>query len=553
MKIVDLHVHSSRSDGTLTPKELVDYAMKKELAAFALTDHDTIAGLEEAVTYSETLRKRGLNAPEVIPGIELSTEHQGRDIHIMGLFLDYKNTAFQKKLEAFIDSRTIRNHKMCALLRACGIDIMYDKLLETFPNAVITRAHYASYMLQHGYINSNQEAFDRYIGDDCPCFIPREKVTPVQAIQLILEAGGLPILAHPMLYHMSNMELTRLVRELKEEGLAGIEALYSTHTPVQERQLRKLAGKYNLLLSGGSDYHGSNKPDLDLATGYGSLVIPLDVLTTLRKSRSRILFSDMDGTLLNNDGACSPAMKAGLDRLTANGHHLVLSSGRPLPSILETTAKLNLDYPNMMIIANNGSLVYDCTLACPVSEHRILHDDIRYIVQEADKRGIHIHAFTDTEIVCRCQTDELRYYTRKILLPVKYVDDIPSALEKGSYKLQIIHLTDRNKLIEFRDAVAPYCRERLQFLFSCERYLEVLPAASGKGSALTFVRDYLQIPASRTYAAGDAENDLSMLAAAHTAIAMKNAPRDVQDAADFITAKDNNEDGLLEMIDTFFT
>lgn len=333
---VDLHVHSNRSDGTCSPKELVDYAMKKGLAAFALTDHDTVDGLDEACAYAEELRKRlkrierpqgqqpeteYSNAdsaayppdaplvPEVIPGIEFSTEYSdapdpeeanilsmpqeqqqakprrrsGQDVHIVGLYIDYHDRAFIAQLQEFVDSRTSRNHKMCRLLQEAGIDITYEALLKEFPGAVITRAHYAKYMLNHGYIKSIPEAFDRYVGDHCPCYVPREKVTPVQAVKLILRAGGIPILAHPILYHLSDARLDALTAELKNAGLMGIEAIYSTYKPHEERQIRALAAKYDLLISGGSDFHGSNKPGLDLGTGYGNLFVPMDVLTGLKK------------------------------------------------------------------------------------------------------------------------------------------------------------------------------------------------------------------------------------------------------------------------------
>lgn len=301
---VDLHVHSIRSDGTYSPRELVDYAMEKGLAAFALTDHDTVDGLEEAISYAGQLRqercpalqesrlsengssgdvpKRSCPVPEVIPGIEFSTEYQGQDVHIVGLYINHHDHFFRARLQEFVDSRTARNHKMCRLLQEAGIQISYEALQKEFPDAVITRAHYAKYMLNHGYIKSIPEAFARYIGDHCPMFVPREKVTPVQAVELILGAGGIPVLAHPILYHMSDSRLDALTAELKNAGLIGIEAIYSTYKPHEERQIRALAKKYDLRISGGSDFHGSNKPGLDLGTGYGSLYVPMDVLTELK-------------------------------------------------------------------------------------------------------------------------------------------------------------------------------------------------------------------------------------------------------------------------------
>lgn len=283
MNAVDLHVHSNRSDGTCSPTELVDYAIEKGLSAFALTDHDTVDGLEEAISYAASLS--GPMIPEVVPGIELSTEYQGRDIHIVGLYIDYENAAFRSYLQHFVDSRTLRNRKMCLLLQDCGINITFEELSAAYPDAVITRAHYAKLMLGKGYVKSMSEAFERYIGDHAPCFIPREKVTPVQAIGLILEADGIPVLAHPVLYHLSDARLDALTAELKAAGLAGIEALYSTYHTGEERQIRRLASKYDLLISGGSDFHGANKPGLDLGSGYGNLYIPGSVLAAVKQYR----------------------------------------------------------------------------------------------------------------------------------------------------------------------------------------------------------------------------------------------------------------------------
>lgn len=552
MKLVDLHVHSNCSDGTFTPTELVDYAIQKKLSAFALTDHDTTDGLNEAITYAKVLRQQRLPAPEVIPGIELSTEYQGKDIHIVGLYLDYQRDFFQEQLKAFVASRDQRNQKMCALLREAGIEISYEQLEQEFPNAVITRAHYGKFLFSHGYVNSIAEAFERYVGDHCPYFVPREKVTPAQAIQLILAADGIPILAHPILYHMSDSRLNNLVAELKEKGLLGIEAIYSTYHTAEERQIRKLAQDYHLLISGGSDFHGATKPGLDLGCGYGKLVVPMSVLADLKKSRAKLLFTDMDGTLLNKDSTLSPTIKCLLDRMTSQGHHLILTSGRPLESILEVCRKEAITYPHMLIISNNGAQIYDCDSGHNLLVHRLSPEDIRFIVTEAERMHIHIHGYTDKEIVCHERNEELQYYTRRIHLPLQCVEDIPSALPDGSYKLQAIELKDRSRLEAFRDSVAPYCAERVQFIFSNDQYLEILPVSAGKGKALDFVREYLHTPLSHTYAAGDAENDISMLQAAGTGIAMLNASEQVKAAAHIVTSKDNNHNGLAEILINFF-
>ena len=294
MAQVDLHVHSTCSDGTFTPEELVDYAYRKGLAAFALTDHDTVSGLDPAIGYAEELAKReakkGSSVPvlAVIPGIELSTEYNGRDVHIVGLFIDHHNQEFLARLKEFSDSRTTRNIKMCELLQGAGIPITYEALLAEFPDSVITRAHYARYMFDHGYIKSIAEAFDRYVGDHCPYFVPREKVTPAMGVKLILSAGGVPILAHPILYGFGKSELEKLVMELKQEGLVGIEAIYSTYKAPDERKIRDLARKFDLKISGGSDFHGKNKPGLDLGNGYGSLNVPYSVLEDLKSREAQI-------------------------------------------------------------------------------------------------------------------------------------------------------------------------------------------------------------------------------------------------------------------------
>lgn len=312
MNIVDLHVHSNKSDGSMSPSELVAYAQQKGLSAFALTDHDTIDGLAEAMQALRSMQAAASDAcsqvasaednptasdriiqtsapaetlpcKEVIPGIEFSTEYCGRDVHIVGLYIDFLSDSFRQKLVEFIDSRDLRNRKMCDKLREeGGIDITYEKLVTEFPDAVITRSQFAQYLHNHGITSSVKEGFERYIGDHCKYFIPREKVTPMQAVQLILEAGGIPILAHPVLYGFGKEKLDRLTSELKDAGLIGIEAIYCTYTNRDEWDIRNLAKKYDLCISGGSDFHGDAKPGLDLATGYGKLVIPEDVLTELK-------------------------------------------------------------------------------------------------------------------------------------------------------------------------------------------------------------------------------------------------------------------------------
>ncbi len=279
MRAVDLHTHTCCSDGSKTPRELVDYALEKGLSHIAITDHDTVAALDEAMEYAKD------KDITIIPGIELSTEYQGQDIHIVGLDIDYKSEEFIKYLEEFVASRDLRNTKMCALLSEKGLYMTYDELKKEYEGSVITRAHYARFMLKKGYTTYLKEAFERYIGDNGPCFIPREKITPVQGVELIVKAGGIPILAHPMLYHMSWERIQGLVDIMKPAGLMGIEAIYTTNTTSDERECREFADKNNLLISGGSDYHGEAKPKTDLGVGFGKLFVPESVWYDLRNAK----------------------------------------------------------------------------------------------------------------------------------------------------------------------------------------------------------------------------------------------------------------------------
>ena len=285
MHPIDLHTHSTRSDGTLTPAELIRYAAQKGLAAIALTDHDTIDGIEEAVQAARSLSSQDPDAlvPEVIPGVELSTEYRGKDIHIVGLFIDWQNREFADRLRGFADARIYRNRKMCSLLTENGCPVSYENLEAAFPDTVITRAHFAQYLLDRGMISSIDEAFRKLIGDDCPCFVPREKITPHDAVRFLLRFGGVPILAHPLQYKMGETELDALVASLTGLGLDGIEVYYSTHRQADTANLSRIAEKYGLLLSGGSDFHGTRKQNLDLGTGYGHLYVPDTILPPIRE------------------------------------------------------------------------------------------------------------------------------------------------------------------------------------------------------------------------------------------------------------------------------
>lgn len=265
---IDLHTHSTRSDGSFTPSDLVDEAIKQKLSAFALTDHDTTAGLNEAINYANDKEVR------IIPGIELSTSYGSVDIHIVGIFIDRTSEKLQTYLTDIIQARTDRNIAMCKKFEEHKIFFTLEDLERENPDSVITRAHIAKYLFEHGYTKSVREAFDRYVGDHASCFIPREHISSAEGVKIILEAGGLPILAHPVLYPLSSSNLEKLVKELAEAGLVGIETTYSTYSMGDTSKMKALAKKYNLLESGGSDFHGKLKPTIQLGTGRGELFIP---------------------------------------------------------------------------------------------------------------------------------------------------------------------------------------------------------------------------------------------------------------------------------------
>lgn len=272
MNFIDLHVHSNFSDGTFTPTELVQYGLEKKLSAIALTDHDSMDGIFEAIEASKN------TSIQVIKGIELSTAYKGKDIHILGLFVNPDDKVFAKKLSSFQEARNIRNKKMIQNFENAGFHISVDKMADSFGDSQLTRAHFARYLLNHNYVKSMREAFERYLNEDSPYYVPREKITPIQAVTLLLENKAIPVLAHPVLYRFTEHELETLIGELKETGLVGLEAIHSENTPTDEDNMKKIANRFDLLISGGSDFHGSNKPGLDLGTGRGNLSIPETIL-----------------------------------------------------------------------------------------------------------------------------------------------------------------------------------------------------------------------------------------------------------------------------------
>ena len=280
-KFIDLHVHSTASDGTYTPAELIKLAHETGLLAIALTDHDSVDGIEEARRAADNFQI------ELIPGTEFSTEYQGKEIHVVGLYIDHKNKALADQLREFRDCRDNRNEKMTLRLQEEGFSIPYEDLLKTFPDCVLTRAHIARYLLDTKQVSSISEVFDKYIGDGCKCYVDRPKVTPMDAVSLIHQAGGTAFLAHPCLYKMKRHELTAMLDELADAGLDGIEAVYSCNQGSDEKDFKSLASNYHMIISGGSDFHGTNKPYIKLGTGKGNLKIPYSILEDIKTYRQQ--------------------------------------------------------------------------------------------------------------------------------------------------------------------------------------------------------------------------------------------------------------------------
>lgn len=551
MGFVDLHTHSRCSDGTYTPSELVDYAIGKGLRAVALTDHDTVDGLDELIEYAKG------KPIEVIPGIEYSTEYNNRDVHIVGLFIDHKAPVFLEYLTRFQQSRTDRNYKLCANLQGAGIDITYDALMEAFPGAVVTRAHYAAYLLDKGYVKSRNEAFERYLGDHTPYFVHREKVTPEEVIEVTLKAGGIPILAHPTLYKLGQEQLDVLVRRLKDAGLMGIECYYSTYTPSEERQMRALAEKYDLLPSGGSDFHGANKPGLDLAVGYGKLSVPEGLLADMKKAlTTRILFTDLDDTLLNSKKAISEKTRNKIIEMLSKGNHFVLASGRAVNSILDVLETLNIQRSDSVgkiyMAAYNGAVIYDCTEDSVIEQYEVPIPTAQAIFDMAVKKGIHIQTYTDTHIISCAEDRELAFYKKAVKTPYKVGTDLAKELSHAPFKLLAIDIDDRSRLEDLRREIeASAFAEDITCAFSSSRYLEFYHKKAGKGNALRNLCSAIPVHIRNSVAAGDEENDITMIEAAAVGVCMANGNPIVKKCADYITEHDNDHDGIVEIIDQF--
>lgn len=244
---VDLHIHSTASDGRFTPEAIVGKAAALGLTVIALADHDSVDGIAPALEAAKAFPRL-----RFIPGVEISTDLPAGEAHVLGYFIDYTSDELMSALERFRNSRQGRARGMISKLHDLGIDIDWQRVQEIAGDGSIGRPHIAQSMLEKGYISSIKEAFARYIGREGPAYVEREKMTPAEAVELIVRSDGLPVLAHP--FTVNNPGL--MVMELKASGLVGIEAYYANYTAEQIKILASLAERHGLIATGGSDYHG---------------------------------------------------------------------------------------------------------------------------------------------------------------------------------------------------------------------------------------------------------------------------------------------------------
>mgnify|MGYP001024830473 CR=1 FL=1 len=277
---VDLHIHTHYSDGAFSPEEVVSYAQKCGLTAIAITDHDTVDGIEEAV---ESGKKHNI---EVISGIELSAEYGETiktEMHILGYYVDWKSTKLKDTLEIFKNARTERAKEIFSKLEKIGIKLNPEGLIASVGKKVIGRLHFAKELIANGIVASVQEAFQKYLATDQVAYVPKYSITPKQAIDLIIEAGGIPVLAHPYYGHYNNIEV---IKKLADDGLQGIEVWHNKHPEHVVRKLLAITDELNLIATGGSDCHGIyGNQETPLI---GKIKVPYSVIEALEKKKQKI-------------------------------------------------------------------------------------------------------------------------------------------------------------------------------------------------------------------------------------------------------------------------
>jgi 3',5'-nucleoside bisphosphate phosphatase len=275
---IDLHTHTTHSDGSARPEELIALAAAKRARAVAITDHDTVSAIVEARAVADQC---GI---EFVAGIEISAEYSPGTMHILGYCLDEKSISLGAKLGELQNAREQRNPRIASRLQSLGFDISYDEVVEVAGNQVVGRPHFARVMIQKGYVASMQEAFDRFLKKDAEAYVEKARLSPGDSIALIHEAGGVAVLAHPYQLNLSSYdEVGQLVGELAQLGLDGIEAVYSRHSTAQREGYSAVAERHGLLVTGGSDFHGTYKPDISIVTGLGDLEVPYELLEALKE------------------------------------------------------------------------------------------------------------------------------------------------------------------------------------------------------------------------------------------------------------------------------
>jgi len=282
MSRIDLHLHTNHSDGSLRPSDVLALAKQANVSALAITDHDITTGLPEAMAAGQEL---GI---EVIPGVEISSFDGKSELHILGYCVKWDEAAFNQRLARLRESRHHRNPLIIERLREAGLDVTYEEVRALAGTESVGRPHIAQLLMQKKYVSSAKEAFDRYLAEGKPAYVARELPTPAEAISWIREAKGVAVLAHPTWVKESWEGLRTCVKALKEAGLGGLEVHYSTHTKSQTSQYLELARQLNLLVTGGSDFHGVTKPDIDVGSGRGGLKVNPRLLLSLKEAAARL-------------------------------------------------------------------------------------------------------------------------------------------------------------------------------------------------------------------------------------------------------------------------
>jgi len=286
MGYVDLHLHTTASDGVMTPAEIVRYAKAKGLQAIAITDHDTIDGLEEGLFEGERI------GFEVIPGVEISAEHSPGSMHLLGFFIDIYHPLINERLAHLQKARAERNPKMVEKLNQLGINISFEEVLKASGGGQIGRPHFAQVLMEKNYVRSFEEAFDRFLKKGAPAYVDKFRFSPKEALHFIKEAKGVAVLGHPNTLGVKGYsELESLLFQLIEDGLKGVEVYYPEHSNLEIEQYKGLVEKYNLLVTGGTDYHGIEKNGLEIGVGRGDMKLPYSMVENLKEARNHFLGS----------------------------------------------------------------------------------------------------------------------------------------------------------------------------------------------------------------------------------------------------------------------